>query len=86
MIVTREIVASKIGEWLRHEITLDQLVDWSENALREATFDAAAAGEIAEVVGRLGLADVRAFGLTWDDCEKLLQRLGYKAHVEILNA
>ncbi len=36
------------------------------------------------VVSRLGLADVRAFGLTWDDCEELLERLGYRARVEIV--
>ena len=35
------------------------------------------------VVRRLGLADVRAFGLAWDDCEQLLARLGYKAKVEV---
>jgi hypothetical protein len=35
------------------------------------------------VLARLGLADVRAFGLTWDDCEELLRELGYSARVEI---
>lgn len=31
----------------------------------------------------VGVADVRAFGLTWEDCEALLGQLGYKARVEI---
>ena len=39
---------------------------------------------IRDVVGRLGVADVRAFGLTWDDCEQLLKQLGYAAHVQIM--
>ncbi|MDH5564448.1 MAG: hypothetical protein OEY91_12605 [Nitrospirota bacterium] len=41
-------------------------------------------GEIRDVVARLGVADVRAFGLTWEDCEQLLKRLGYSAqdHIE----
>lgn len=43
-------------------------------------------GVLVEVVGRLGLADVRAFGLTRVDCETLLQRLGFKAHVDITAA
>lgn len=86
MMVTRQIVADRIGAWLRHEITLEQLVDWAEVALQEADFEAAAAAELAEVVGRLGLADVRAFGLTWEDCEQLLNQLGFKAHVEITAA
>lgn len=84
--VTRQIVADQIGAWLRHEITLEQLVDWAESALQESEFEAAATGDLAEVVGRLGLADVKAFGLTWDDCEHLLHRLGFKAHVEITAA
>ena len=40
-------------------------------------------GEIREVVARLGVADVRAFGLTWEDCEQLLKQLGYSAHIHI---
>jgi len=35
------------------------------------------------VVSRLGVADVRAFGLTWEDCENLLDRLGYRTRVEV---
>ena len=49
-------------------------------------------GEFAEqetavvpgVVSRLGVADVRAFGLTWEDCEQLLRQLGYAARVDIV--
>jgi hypothetical protein len=84
--VTRHIVADRIGAWLRHEISLDQLVDWAETALQDEDFEPAAMPELAAVVARLGLADVRAFGLNWEDCEQLLQRLGYKAHVEITGA
>lgn len=51
-------------------------------------------GEFAEqdatalrhVVSRLGVADVRAFGLTWEDCESLLRRLGYAARVDVVAA
>lgn len=35
-------------------------------------------------MARLGLADVRAFGLTWEDCEQVLRELGYGARVEIV--
>jgi hypothetical protein len=85
MMVTRQIVGSKLVGWLRHELTLEQLVDWAENALQEADFDPSDTDELVDVVGRLGLADVRAFGLTWEDCEMLLHRLGFRAHVEIMS-
>ena len=43
-------------------------------------------GEVQPVhtVVRLGLADVQAFGLTWEDCASLLKQLGYDARVEIV--
>jgi hypothetical protein len=30
------------------------------------------------------LADVQAFGLTWEDCANILKQLGYDARVEII--
>lgn len=41
---------------------------------------------LRQVVSRLGVADVRAFGLTWEDCESLLRRLGYAARVDVVAA
>ena len=31
---------------------------------------------LRDITARLGLADVREFGLTWEDCEGYLSRLG----------
>jgi hypothetical protein len=42
------------------------------------------ASVLASVVARLGVADVRAFGLTWEDCEQLLKQLGFSARVAIV--
>ena len=41
---------------------------------------------LRDVVSRIGLADVRAFGLTWEDCEDLLSRLGYRDSVTVAEA
>ena len=38
---------------------------------------------IREIISRLGLADVRVFGITWEDCEKFLNRLGYQSKVTV---
>lgn len=86
MIVTKQDVAEKIAAHLQHRITLPQLVDWAENAMMDAAFDENDAATIAAVVARLGVADVRTFGLTWSDCEELLARLGFSARVEIIAA
>jgi len=29
------------------------------------------------------LADTKEFGMTWDDCEYFLSRLGYHARIEV---
>jgi hypothetical protein len=86
MVITKQTVADTIADYLHHRITLAQLVDWAENALMEGEFAEGDAATIAGVVSRLGVADVRAFGLTWADREQLLGQLGFSARVEITTA
>lgn len=81
--ITKQTVAEKIADYLHHGITLEQLVDWAENALLDAEFAMHDAETLRDVVARLGVADVRAFGLTWDDCEQALVQLGYSARVDV---
>lgn len=86
MMITKQTVADRIAAYLRHEITQAQLVDWAENALMEGEFAEEDAATISAVVARVGVADVRAFGLTWSDCEDLLKQLGFHARIEIVTA
>ena len=84
MTITKQDVAAKLSEYLHHRTTLDALVAWAEDAMMEGAFDEADSEVLSAVLARIGVADVRAFGLTWDDCEDLLRRLGYEARVEIV--
>lgn len=84
MSITKQAVAEMIAAYLRHGITLPQLVDWAENALLDGEFDERDAETAPAVVARLGVADVRAFGLTWKDCEQALAQLGYSARVDVI--
>ena len=84
MQLTREAVARKLAAYLHHEISLDALVAWANAAMMEDDFEEAYYGAIRDAVARLGLADVRAFGLTWEDCQSILKELGYDARVEIV--
>ncbi len=86
MTITKRTVADQIAAYLHHELTLDQLVDWSERAMNDGEFLEQDATTLSFVIARLGVADVRAFGLTWEDCEELLHRLGFAPHVEIVTA
>jgi hypothetical protein len=86
MVITKQMVADKIAAYLQGRLTVNVLVDWAEKALLDAEFAEADAPVLSPVVARLGVADVRAFGLTWEDCELLLRQLGYTARVEIVPA
>ena len=84
--ITKKIVAGKIAAYLRHDISLAELVSWAEDAVMDGEFAEDDTNSIAEVVARLGVADVRAFGLAWEDCEQLLRQLGYSARGDIVAA
>ena len=86
MLITKTIAADKIAAYLHHDITLAQLVDWAERAMMEDEFDDNGLPAIRSAVSRLGVADVRAFGLAWEDCEELLRELGFAARVNIVTA
>jgi cobyrinic acid a,c-diamide synthase len=84
MTITKHVVADQIATYLHHEITLAQLVDLSERALMDGEFAEDDAATLSQVVSRLGVADVRAFGLAWDDCEEMLRKLGFAPRVEVV--
>ncbi len=86
MTITNQAVADKVATSLHHKITPAQLVDWSERALVEDEFAERDAKMLSAVVARLGVADVPAFGLAWEDCEELLRKLGFSPRVEICAA
>jgi hypothetical protein len=84
MTITRQTVADKIAAYLHHETTLAQLVDWAERALMDGELAEGDVSTLSHVIARLGVADVRAFGLAWEDCEELLRKLGFSPRVEVV--
>jgi len=47
-----------------------------KSILMDEGFDDRDLDALRDITARLGLADVREFGLTWEDCEGYLSRLG----------
>ncbi len=86
MTVTKRIAAQKIFAYLNHKLSLEKLVNWSENAIMEGNLAEKDMDVLMEVLGRLGVADVRSFGLTWEDCQSLMKQLGYSLQVEMAEA
>ncbi len=84
MTITKRTVADKITAYLHHDISLAELVDWSERAMMDGEFAENEAATLSAVIARLGVADVRAFGLAWEDCEQLLRSLGFSPRIEVV--
>jgi len=84
MVLTKKELASMIFKYINREIDLSSLVSWAEDILKEADFEEIYFDLIRDIIARIGLADVREFGLTWDDCYDFLHRLGYDIRVELV--
>ncbi len=75
MVITNEVIRDQLLAYLNRAITLAQLVDWAEDALNEGELEAQNSEALRDIIARLGLADVREFGLSWDDCYEFLARI-----------
>ena len=82
MLITKKDVFNKLQQYLNHLITLESLVDWAEYAMMESEFAEDDYEIIRNIISRLGFADVKAFGLSWNDCEYFVNQLGYKIKFE----
>lgn len=82
--ITKQIVTHQLQEYLDGRLSQEDLVAWAETAMLGdeplAETDAAA---IADILSKLGLSDVREFGLTWQGIRDMLDQLGFSVHVEL---
>ncbi len=86
MKITRQSTARKLNAYLKGRLSLATLVNWAEHAMLKGDFAPADAAVLRKVVPRLGVADVRTFGLGWEECSRLLRLLGYRARIEVVAA
>jgi len=86
MKVTRESVAQHLGDYLHGTLSISGLVDWAESAMCDGDFDEAQSAVLSDIVARIGVADVRAFGLTWEECREMLRSLGCPAKGDLVTA
>jgi hypothetical protein len=84
--LSREDIASVIEAYLHKKISVREMVDWAENAVMSADLKPAESQLLVRALGRLGLADVRSFGLAWEDCQAILNDLGFCANVDVTSA
>lgn len=83
MLLTKKALADMLIKYVNRNIDLTSLVQWAEDMIEKADFENGSFELIRDILARIGLADVREFGLTWDDCYEYLHKLGYDVKVEI---
>ncbi len=59
------------------------MVGWAENIMMDGDFDENNYEILRDIVSRLGVADVKTFGITWEECEKFLNQLGYSVNIQV---
>ena len=82
--ITKKIIAAKLLAYLQHHLSLADVVAWAEQALLNADYKDDSSHTIRNILAQLGMADVKAFGLEWKDCESIMERLGFKLEVKAL--
>ena len=81
MIITKQQLAVNLLNYLQHKTNPDDL-NWSEYAIMEGEIQGEDPDVVRDILARLGLADVKAFGLFWEDCNEFMRRLGYVLRVD----
>ena len=77
--ITQELLASHILDYLNSRMTLLDLVQWAENAIvtfTESDQRPPHADAIWDVLLYIGAADSANFPLTWEVIREMLERLG----------
>jgi ABC-type transport system involved in cytochrome c biogenesis ATPase subunit len=82
MIITKQQLAVSLLNYLQHKISLEELVTWAENAFMEGEIQDEDTDTIRDILARLGLADVKTFGLYWEDCDDMMKKLGYNLKID----
>lgn len=82
--VTKKIIGDQLLAYLQHRLSLDELTNWAENTLMNGEYEDDAKHISRNALAQLGLADVKALGLEWKDCESIMESLGYKLEVKAM--
>lgn len=82
MIITKQLLAMNLLSYLQHKTSLSDLINWAEDAFMEGDIQGEDPEVVIEILARLGLADVKAFGLLFDDCYESMQKLGYVLKID----
>lgn len=82
MIITKQLLAMNLLSYLQHKARIIDLVNWAEDAVMEGDIQGGGPEVVREILAKLGLVDVKAFGLLWDDGYEYMQKLSYVLKID----
>jgi len=82
MILTKQQLAHNMLNYLQHKTSFTDLVEWAESAFMEGEIQGEDPEVVRDILARLGLADVKAFGLFWEECNDIMRKLGYVLKID----
>lgn len=81
IMITKKVISEKTLSYLQHHTTLNQIVHWAEETLMFDNFEDDDTHTIRNILARIGSADVKNFGLTWENCEEIMHSLDFSLQV-----
>lgn len=81
MKITKKIISEEVLKYLQHQVSLEEIVNWAEAILMNNNFEDDSVHSVRNILAHIGSADVKAFGLTWEDSERIMHQLGFSLMV-----
>ncbi|MBK8396709.1 MAG: hypothetical protein IPL26_15925 [Leptospiraceae bacterium] len=81
--ITKETVKQRIQDYLLLKISLRSLVEWAEDSFMQAEFDEKDATIISDILSKIGVSNVKNFGIQWHEWNEFLSMLGYEIRIEL---
>lgn len=81
--ITRQMIADYINNYLTHKITKKEIIDWAEKAIMDKEYEESYFNQISNALRKIGVSDVNNFDLVWEDYVDILKSLDYKITVDI---
>lgn len=80
--ITKEIIKQRIQDYLLLKINLQSLVDWAEESFMQAEFEEKDSAIISDILSKIGVSNVKNFGIQWHEWNEFLSMLGYEVKLE----
>ncbi|MDD2715586.1 MAG: nucleotidyltransferase domain-containing protein [Candidatus Wallbacteria bacterium] len=77
--MTDKILAGQMKAYLRHEISCSDLAAWVDQALKENDMEQ----RFSRLLSELAVSMLETKKLSFEDCEKLLRKIGYEIRLDV---